>query len=363
LRRAALLGAVAAVSARCATPAGSAANAAPQPAASDIPGASAGAVQTPAGPPATVRIGVGRQLAEAGIYIALERGYFAQQGVAVELVEFGNGVEAIQHLLAGQLEASVAGFNAALFNALARGLPIKMVVPGDTYYPDASTIFLMVRSDLVDRGEVRDYRDLAGRRIGVTSRAAFAGYLAVLALRRGGLEPQDAELVELSLPDTNAALASGAVDVAVQIEPLATLAAERGIAAKWRAAGEIRPGVQGGGIFFAADLLGPQADVGRRWLVAYLQGARDYDAALRRPGGRRELAAILSRYTAVTDASLYDRMAFPYLDPNGYMDEASLAEQLEWYVEQGVVPGEIGPRQALDPSFAEFAVQRLGRKT
>jgi len=42
------------------------------------------------------------------------------------------------------------------------------------------------------------------------------------------------------------------------------------------------------------------------------------------------------------------------------VDAGSLAEQLEWYREKGLVTGEVNLKQAIDSSFAELAVQRLG---
>ena len=219
----------------------------------------------------------------------------------------------------------------------------------------------MVRADLAARGAIQDYADLAGRRIAVTGRGTFLHYVVTLALGRGGLAPTDAELVELSLPDMNLALAQGAVDAAVEAEPLATLAAERGIAVSWRGAGDIRPGWQGGGLFFGPDLLGSGAEIGRRWTVGYLRGVRDYQAALARPAGRQELAAILGRHTAVTDLALYERMAFPYLDPNLAFDATSLAEQAAWYFGQGLVPTLVAVGDVVAPEFAANAVQQLGR--
>src|SRR5205823_4379187 len=100
-----------------------------------------------------------------GLYVALESGYFRQEGLALELIPITSGVEAIQLLAGGQLHVSQAGVTAAVFNALHRGVLLKLVAPGDTYYPEASTMFLMVRNELVDRGEIADYGDLADHRI------------------------------------------------------------------------------------------------------------------------------------------------------------------------------------------------------
>jgi NitT/TauT family transport system substrate-binding protein len=221
----------------------------------------------------------------------------------------------------------------------------------------------MVRQDLADRGEIQSYADLAGRRVALPIRGAFIHYLIALALRRGGLGIDTVELVELPFGDANAALASGAVSVAIQTDPLATLAAEQRIAAKWRSAGDVRPGLMGAGFFYGPDLVGRRRDVGERWLVAYLQGVREYNALLQQPGGRDELAAILAHYTPVTDTSLYARMTLPYFGPNGNVDRDALNDQLRWYVEQGLVPASTDLNLALDSSFAELAVRRLGHAT
>jgi NitT/TauT family transport system substrate-binding protein len=355
LKRMGLAGIPLAVGTACAAPT------APPPRAADTPAAAIAASLSTAAPraPMTVRMGTLRVLAEAGLYFALERGLFQQQGLSIETVDVGSEAEVIPSLVSGQLHMIAASMNAGILNAVARGLPIKMVAPGLAHQADASAIFLLVRSDL--RQQIQAYQDLAGRRLAITTRGAFLHYLAALALERGGLQPRDVELVELGLPEINAALANGAVDLAFQVEPLATLAVEHGIAAKWRAAGQLRPGVQGGGLFFSPALLGDQAEIGRAWMVAYLQGVRAYARALRQPGGREVIARVLGAHTAVRERALYHRMALGTLDPNGQIDEASLGEQVAWYVGQGLVPATTDVRAALDTSFTRYAVEQLGR--
>src|SRR5262249_43509705 len=161
-----------------------------------------------------------------------------------------------------------------------RGVLIKLTVTTDVYYPGASTLFLMVSNDLLERGDIRDYGDLAVHRVAVTVRGAFTHYLLALALRHAGLDVDAVEVVEMPFPELNGALASGAISAAIQTEPLATLAADQGIAARWRSAGDIRPGLVGAGFFYSPDLLGRRRDVGERWMVAYLKGVRDYNGLL-----------------------------------------------------------------------------------
>ena len=54
------------------------------------------------GAPLTVRMGVLGILAESGVYIALERGYFAEEGIAPEFTTIGTGARAVPAMATGQ---------------------------------------------------------------------------------------------------------------------------------------------------------------------------------------------------------------------------------------------------------------------
>src|SRR5438105_8822738 len=60
---------------------------------------------------AAVRTGVFGAAAEAGIYVALERGYFLEQGLTLELVNISSGVETVQNLATGQLTIATGGMS------------------------------------------------------------------------------------------------------------------------------------------------------------------------------------------------------------------------------------------------------------
>jgi NitT/TauT family transport system substrate-binding protein len=168
------------------------------------------------------------------------------------------------------------------------------------------------------------------------------------------------EWVELSFPDMVVGFANGAIDVAVQNEPAATLAVRRGVAVKWREMADVQPGIQFTVVLYSPEFATRQSEAARRWMLAYLRGVRDYNDAFRHNRDRAGIISILTRYTPVRDAALYDDMGFTYIDPNGRVGEASIAEQLQWYTQQGRVTQPVDLRQVIDLSFADYAVQRLG---
>ena len=156
-----------------------------------------------------------------------------------------------------------------------------------------------------------------------------------------------------------AAFANRAIDAAVQVEPTAAVAVNLGVAVKWHEAAELSPAVQAAVVAYSPQFA-EQTDVARRWMVAYLQGVRDYNDAFRKGLGRAEIVSTLTLHTAVKDPALYEQMGFSYIDPNGRLEQNSLAEQADWHTQQGFVTQPPNVAQALDTSFADFAVDRLG---
>jgi len=88
------------------------------------------------------------------------------------------------------------------------------------------------------------------------------------------LTTADAELVELGFPAMVSALSSGAVDVALLPEPLATLAVDGGSGTKWKGFADIVPGFQQAVVVFTPEFAA-QRDLATRWTTAYLRGIRD----------------------------------------------------------------------------------------
>src|SRR5829696_5607579 len=78
------------------------------------------AVEPPSAGPTTLQVGVTRTLSEAGQWIALERGYFQEQGIAVEFTQFDSAARMIAPLGSGQLAVGSGAISAGLFNAIAR---------------------------------------------------------------------------------------------------------------------------------------------------------------------------------------------------------------------------------------------------
>jgi NitT/TauT family transport system substrate-binding protein len=299
-------------------------------------------------------------LAESGIFLAAARGYFAEEGIAPEFTTIDTGARAIPLLATGQLQASGGGFSPAYVNAAQRGIGIKMVAALSRNEPDGNSGWTVVRKDLTDGGQVRDWPDMRGRTVAVASRGSVNDYSLERGLQLGGLSLADVELVEMPFPDMVVALANANVDGAYLTEPMATLAAERGIATKWQGTGMHLPGVTPAVLSYAPSFMTEQQDVARRWMVAYLRGARDYHAAFRRGEGKADVVRVLTENTTVKDAALYERIGMSTIDPDGWLNVASIADQAAWYAEHGLLPPGFDVTTLMDLRFRDAALARLG---
>jgi NitT/TauT family transport system substrate-binding protein len=317
-------------------------------------------------PPAQVvslRYGSPGAITDAGLFIARARGYFAQQGIDLEMVPFQTGPDAIPLMATGEMDAAAGTHSIALLNAAERGLGVRIVAGKGVSRPGFEFTHLVVRRDLFDSGAVRDVADLRGRRMAVAATRSGAEAALARMLALGGLTVADVELTTLGFPDMVPALANGAIDGANMIEPMLSAAvADRGVATAWEPgrASALYGGVYQAGIMLFSGRLASQTDLARRYMIAYLQGTREYDDAVVKGVRRDEVVRILSEQTTVRDPAAYDRMQLGWLDPDGAVARDTLRYDLEYFRQQGYYTGSVTFDDMIDTSFVEYAAQQLG---
>src|SRR5262249_23949931 len=166
-------------------PAGVPAPPAPPPAAQ--PAASAPAAVQPLSPAVPVKGGSTRLIGEAAIFDAIEKGYFREEGLDGELIPLraGGGVTA-SPATGGPAFASF-GLDPSLFNAVARGIPLKIVAYNAIINTRDTSGSWIVRQDHLDSGRGRDVADLRGLPVGINGLNGVGQVLLERILARGGL--------------------------------------------------------------------------------------------------------------------------------------------------------------------------------
>ncbi len=310
----------------------------------------------------TVHFGSPQSISDAGVFIARDRGYFRGQGIEVDVVPFQSGPNTIAPLASGDLDVAGGTVSTALFNAIERGVGIKMVADKGLSRPGFEFSQLVLRRNLAESGQVRELTELRGRRVAIVSERSGAESQLAQTLAQGGVGVGEVDAPVLSFPDMVVALGNQAVDAAVIIEPLLSAAVERGVAVTWEPG---RSSAAYGGVYQAASLVvsgrfAAQPDLVRRFLVAYLQGVRAYNDAFAKVIGRGEIVRILTEQTTIKDPGVYDRMQMAGLDPDGRLARESLQRDLDYFRQRGYYTGPLTLDDVIDASYVEAAAHELG---
>jgi ABC-type nitrate/sulfonate/bicarbonate transport system substrate-binding protein len=313
----------------------------------------------PASADDTVKVGVFQSISDAGIYVAIEKGYFAEQGLKVDVQNIDSSSTVTTALVSGDIDVSGGSPAASIYNAVRQGLPIQIVADKGSTLPGHGYFAFMVRKALAD--QIKTPADLRGHILAATGYFAGASNEVTIhhLLAPAGVRENEVNIVAMSFPDIVAGLGTGAIDVAALIEPLVTVAVDRGIAVVWKRADEIYPSQQ-----YAALIYGPgiteRPDVATRFMVAYLKGVRFYNDALNGKASRSELIGILTKDTSVKDAALYDKMVLPGLNPNGTLNIDGMREDMNWFLAEGRMRELADIKKVVDTRYIEAAVSKLG---
>jgi NitT/TauT family transport system substrate-binding protein len=165
-----------------------------------------------------LKVGYGGSLCEAPLHIAYEKGYFAEEGLNVDLIKLASGT-AFDALTAGQIDASFA-LLAAIIQPLSNGLPAKITTGLHT----GCDIVLVKPGSGITRVE-----HLRGKKIGVSSMTGSPTIYAKRVLADNGIdirmETSQVEFVVYAVSDLPLILSNGGVDAIAMNEPTATIAA------------------------------------------------------------------------------------------------------------------------------------------
>lgn len=308
----------------------------------------------------TIHLGVNGSLTEAPFDIAQQKGFFRDEGLAVEFVPFKSAADMVVPLGAGQLDAGGGVPTAGLYNAVARGIDVRVVADLGSDPPGYGFQELLVRTDLV-KTRFKTPRDLKGMTISVAAQGA-TGYAALgRLLQTLGLSLADVRLLYLAYPDQVVALKNGSVDASLMPEPNATLAVQSGLAVKIMGDDAFYPNEQIAVLLYGKNLLLVRRDVGVRFMRAYLKGVRFYNGALKKGKlagpNADEVIRIMTAATTIKDPAIYRKVTPNGSNPAGHVNLASMRSDLTFFRAQGLIQGDVTADGAIDDSFVTEALK------
>ncbi|MCL6647736.1 MAG: ABC transporter substrate-binding protein [Chloroflexi bacterium] len=188
------------------------------------------ASSTPTPPPLQrVRVVHTPSMEYAPLYVALERGFFRERGLALELTPISTTTEALAQLATGAVDVAALSLSANVFNVLARDLGVRIIASGGAWGPRSPAV-LLVRRPLLEERQVTKLEDLYQRPVAYAGGPGSPGeYLLNSALERDRVSVLTVNVVDLPVTDHLAALRAGTVDASLTPEPFATAAVQQDV--------------------------------------------------------------------------------------------------------------------------------------
>ncbi len=310
--------------------------------------------------PVKMRVGVIGLNGEIGMFLAQERGYFQDEGLEVEFVQFRSAAEALPALASGELALGSGAPEPSVFNATRRDVGVKLIGSLSIVKPGDAGAALMIRQDHIDSGRYRELSDLKGMNIAIHILGTTPQLYMERVLARAGLTMDDVQFSIVQIPDQVSALANKAVDAAWAIDPFVTLIEMQGLGKRVITVSDVFPGAVSMIIMLSPVFERRHPEAVKRFAVAYLRGARDYIQASKTNQGREEMIPIMVKYTGVKDPTLYARLSWPNLDPNSALDPQVLDIMQDYFVKAGTQQEKQDINRVIDPSYMNYAIERLG---
>ncbi len=305
----------------------------------------------------TVRIGMARSTSNAAELMAINRGYFKEYGIKLQIELIESSANVIALLAQGQLDMVAGGISAGYFNAIEKNLPV-IIATDRVSTPIRHN--LMIRPDLKD--QVKSFKDLKGKVVASNGTGSVSTYEVGKMLEREGLTIADVEVKVLPFPQMSVAFANKAIDAAIVIPPFVWSLADQKIAVPF---GEVDDLVTPTPMTIAVIMLNTDwakknTELVKNYFTAWLRGARDYCQGFHGAPIRQEIIDTLVSSGTERRLELLNKYPWPARSANGQVNIASLLDIQAWYVKSKMINSQFPAEKLIDTSYIEHARAKLG---
>jgi NitT/TauT family transport system substrate-binding protein len=303
----------------------------------------------------TVRIGMVRALSATPTMIAIEKGYFKEYGIGVEVSDIDT--TQLVPLAQNVVQVMEAGVTVGYFNALDKNFPVTIATDRV-----ASPIGhkLLIRADLKDT--IKTIADLKGKVIATNATGSVTNYELGHILASAGLTLKDIEFKVLPFPQMSVGLANKAVDGAILIPPWVYQVIDKGIGFALADPDDYVKAVPMNiaVAFVNTDWAKQNPDVARNFFVALVRGIRDYCQAYHNGPNRQEVIDIAVRTGVERRQELLYKYPWQARDPNGRFNAASLLDIQAFYHKAGLIQTQFPAERLATREYSDYAMQKLG---
>jgi NitT/TauT family transport system substrate-binding protein len=301
-----------------------------------------------------IRLNFNPTLAYAPFMVAKAEGFFEEEGIDAEFVSIDQN-SALVALTTGELDVVSSPIRSGIFNIMIRNAPVRVVADKGQLTPRDCVIEAFAASpDIVARIKAKR-GSVKGEKFALI-RGGFTEFMIDKFLARQNLTREDVEFVQIP-PSESMASRTRKIDAIRYVqEPILSNGLAQGLYEVIIPAQEVAPGQQHGAMMYGKRLLYDDPELGKRFMRAFVRGARRYNE-----GKSKRNIEILAAATKMTP-EIVGRACWLPMANDGRVDMKSMNALLDWSKERGYLDGEIPLEKWWDPRFTDFANESTGAR-
>lgn len=305
---------------------------------------------------AQVKLGALGSSSDALLFIAEKKGYFKSQGLNVQTVKFDSAAKMITPLGSGQIEIGAGAPSAGFYNAVSRGIGLRIVADKAKITKGYDFLPVLVRKKLLDSGQVKSVADLKGRKVAEPAKGTATASTIAAVLKSADLGYNSVDHEYLAFPAQVAAFRNGSIDAAATIEPFATVAVNSGVAAPLFDSTKVYDNQQISVLVYSSDFSEERPHVAQCFMNAYVKAANYYDDAVKdgswKSARGKEVASIVAKAIGISP-ELFRQTNPSFVSKDASVNKASLERDYTFFKDQGLLEG------AKDPDFSKLVDMRF----
>ena len=301
-----------------------------------------------------LRIGLALIAAGAPVYIAQDKGYFAEQGLETKIVPMDSALAISMAVVSNDIDVGTTGISAGLYSLAGQG-KIRIIgalardVPGFQQ-------FALVANNRAYAAGLKTYRDLAGHAVAIAQMGATTHYVLGRLGEKFGFDLKSVRVMALQTPsNTLSAITGGQVDAGIMPATQVMGGVTRDEIKLIGFTGDETPW-QSGTVFTSTKMTDERGDTLKRFLAAYRKGTSAYHHAFIDADGRRkdqatapEMLQIFARWTKQPIDQL--ERAMPYIDAEARLDVKDVLHQIAWFKSHNMLKEEMKGEEMIDTRY------------
>lgn len=290
------------------------------------------------------------------LFIAKEKGYFAAEGLDVELKFFRAAQPVAVAIASGDADFGVTAFTAGFFNLAGKGA--LKVIGAQLHEVKGFDGSAILASNKAHEAGLTSVEKLPGHSFAMSQVGSSFHYMIGRVAEGAGFKMSDMDLKPLqSVGNMIGALKSGQVDSMIIVPHIAKPLANSGAAKIIGWVADYAP-YQVGGLFTSSANVEKRRPVVEKFVRAYQKGIADYRAAfIEGKADQDEIVGMIHKYVykdqEAAKAHPKIRNGAMYIEAEGRLDVADVYKQIEWYKAQGLVDAETDAANIVDNSFID----------